>query len=162
VNASLKKSDRGIRMSLDLRELYQEIIIDHNRNPRNHHAIENATTQANGFNPLCGDKLTVYINLVDNLMTDLSFVGCGCAISQASASLMTDALKGKSIAEAHDLFHRFHHMLTMDEEIELGNMDKLTVLAGVKNFPARVKCATLAWHTLEAALKKDRAVVKTE
>ena len=149
-------------MSAELRELYQEIIIDHNRNPRNHHAMDNATTQANGFNPLCGDKLTVYAKLEDGLIIDLSFVGCGCAISQASASLMTDALKGKTIEEAHDLFHRFHHMLTIDEECQLSSMDKLTVLAGVKAFPARVKCATLAWHTLEAALNKDTAIVKTE
>ena len=149
-------------MSMELRELYQEIIIDHNRNPRNHHAMDDATTQANGFNPLCGDKLTVYAKLKDGLIVDLSFVGCGCAISQASASLMTDALKGKTIEVAHDLFHRFHHMLTMDEEGQIGFMDKLTVLAGVKAFPARVKCATLAWHTLEAALNKDTAVVITE
>jgi nitrogen fixation NifU-like protein len=149
-------------MSAELRELYQEIIIDHNRNPRNHHAMDDATTQANGFNPLCGDKLTVYARLIDGLIVDLSFVGCGCAISQASASLMTEAVKGKTIEGAHALFHRFHHMLTMDEETQLSSMDKLTVLAGVKAFPARVKCATLAWHTLEAALNKDTAVVKTE
>ena len=149
-------------MSMDLRELYQEIIIDHNRNPRNHHAMDDANTQANGFNPLCGDKLTVYAKLDQGVIVDLSFVGCGCAISQASASLMTDALKGKTITEAHDLFHRVHQMLTVDEEVSLGNMDKLTVLAGVKAFPARVKCATLAWHTLEAALNKDPSVVKTE
>lgn len=149
-------------MSMELRELYQEIIIDHNRNPRNHHSMDDATTQANGFNPLCGDKLTVYAKLVDGLVIDLSFVGCGCAISQASASLMTDALKGKSINAAHELFHRVHQMLTQDDEQELQAMDKLTVLAGVKAFPARVKCATLAWHTLEAALNKEAAVVKTE
>lgn len=149
-------------MSAELRELYQEIIIDHNRNPRNHHAMDDATTQANGFNPLCGDKLTVYAKLVDNLVDDLSFVGCGCAISQASASLMTDAVKGKSITEAHELFQKFHHMLTLDDESQLMSMDKLAVLAGVKAFPARVKCATLPWHTLEAALNKDVAVVKTE
>lgn len=149
-------------MSMELRELYQEIIIDHNRNPRNHHAMDDATTQANGFNPLCGDKLTVYAKLEQGLVRDLSFVGCGCAISQASASLMTDALKGKTIEEAHALFQRVHHMLTQDDEQELTLVDKLTVLAGVKAFPARVKCATLAWHTLEAALNKDRSVVKTE
>jgi nitrogen fixation protein NifU and related proteins len=149
-------------MSMELRELYQEIIIDHNRNPRNHHAMDDATTQANGFNPLCGDKLTVYAKLDNGLITDLSFVGCGCAISQASASLMTDALKGKTVEEAHDLFHRFHHMLTLDEEGHSSSMDKLAVLAGVKAFPARVKCATLAWHTMEAALNKDSAIVKTE
>ncbi|BCA96680.1 iron-sulfur cluster assembly scaffold protein [Legionella antarctica] len=149
-------------MSAELRELYQEIIIDHNRNPRNHHAMDGATTQANGFNPLCGDKLTVYAKLNEGLIVDLSFVGCGCAISQASASLMTDALNGKTVEQAHELFHRFHHMLTLDEETQLSSMDKLAVLAGVKAFPARVKCATLAWHTLEAALNKDTAVVKTE
>ncbi|HAU1152897.1 TPA: SUF system NifU family Fe-S cluster assembly protein [Legionella pneumophila] len=149
-------------MSMELRELYQEIIIDHNRNPRNHHAMEDATTEAKGFNPLCGDKLTVYLKLQDDLISDLSFVGCGCAISQASASLMTDALKGKSIKEAHELFHRVHRMLTQDEEDYLVSMDKLTVLSGVKAFPARVKCATLAWHTLEAALNKETEVVKTE
>ncbi|HAZ7574339.1 SUF system NifU family Fe-S cluster assembly protein [Legionella sp. PATHC032] len=149
-------------MSMELRELYQEIIIDHNRNPRNHHAMEDATTEAKGFNPLCGDKLTVYLKLEDDLIRDVSFVGCGCAISQASASLMTDALKGKSIKEAHELFHRVHRMLTQEEEDYLISMDKLTVLAGVKAFPARVKCATLAWHTLEAALNKETEVVKTE
>lgn len=149
-------------MSMDLRELYQEIILDHNRNPRNHHAMTDASTQANGFNPLCGDKLTVYAKLNENRVVDLSFIGCGCAISQASASLMTDALKGKTIDEAHQLFQRMHHMLTSDEAIQTELTDKLSVLAGVKAFPARVKCATLAWHTLEAALNKDTAVVKTE
>ncbi|HGF1462369.1 TPA: Fe-S cluster assembly sulfur transfer protein SufU [Legionella pneumophila] len=149
-------------MSMELRELYQEIIIDHNRNSRNHHAMEDATTEAKGFNPLCGDKLTVYLKLQGDLIRDVSFIGCGCAISQASASLMTDALKGKSIKEAHELFHRVHRMLTQEEEDSLVSMDKLTVLAGVKAFPARVKCATLAWHTLEAALNKETEVVKTE
>jgi nitrogen fixation NifU-like protein len=147
---------------MDLRELYQEIIIDHNREPRNHHSMDNATTSANGYNPLCGDKLTVYAKLDQGLIADLSFVGCGCAISQASASLMTEALKGKSVAHAHDLFHRFHKMLTEEDASDLGAMDKLTVLAGVKAFPARVKCATLAWHTMEAALKKEPQVVSTE
>lgn len=150
-------------MSMELRELYQEIIIDHNRNPRNHYVLEDATAQANGFNPLCGDKLTVYAKIEEQMITDLSFVGCGCAISQASASLMTDALKGKSIAQAHALFHTVHQMLTQDDASnELPVVDKLTVLAGVKAFPARVKCATLAWHTLEAALNKDSAIVQTE
>jgi nitrogen fixation NifU-like protein len=147
---------------MELRELYQEIIIDHNRNPRNHHAMDDASTQANGFNPLCGDKLTVYAKLDQGFIADLSFVGCGCAISQASASLMTDALKGKSIEEAHELFHGVHQMLTQDDAPELPSTNKLTVLAGVKAFPARVKCATLAWHTLEAALNKDASIVKTE
>lgn len=149
-------------MNAELRELYQEIIIDHNRNPRHHYAMKDATNQANGFNPLCGDKLTVYIKIEGNLLTELSFLGCGCAISQASASLMTDSLKGKTVKEAHELFHHFHHMLTQNEEGQTRDMDKLTVLAGVKAYPARVKCATLAWHTLEAALNKDSNVVKTE
>ena len=147
---------------MDLRELYQEIIIDHNRNPRNHHEMANATSQARGFNPLCGDKLTVYVQVADNIVQDISFVGCGCAISQASASLMTDAMMGKTVAEAHQLFERFHTMLTSDEETPDFSLDKLTVLAGVRTFPARLKCATLAWHTLEAALKKDAAQVCTE
>lgn len=149
-------------MSMDLRELYQEIIIDHNRDPRNHHAMDDATSQANGFNPLCGDKLTVYAKIKGGQIADLSFVGCGCAISQASASLMTEALQGKTVEEAHQLFHRFHAMLTQDDESNLSTMDKLAVLAGVKAFPARVKCATLAWHTMEAALNKESDTVKTE
>ena len=147
---------------MDLRELYQEIIIDHNRNPRNHRAIECATCEAKGFNPLCGDKLTVYLQIVDGVIQDISFVGCGCAISQASASLMTDALQGKTVIEAHALFERFHHMVTSDDDIPLLDLDKLSVLAGVRTFPARVKCATLAWHTLEAALKKEPVIVTTE
>ncbi len=147
---------------IDLRELYQEIIIDHNNNPRNHREIFSATSQAMGFNPLCGDKLTVYLQIKDNVISDIAFLGCGCAISQASASLMTDALQGKSVTEAHELFLRFHHMLTSDEEKSLVSMDKLAVLAGVRTFPARVKCATLAWHTLDAALKKERTTVTTE
>ncbi|HHF7366878.1 TPA: Fe-S cluster assembly sulfur transfer protein SufU [Legionella bozemanae] len=149
-------------MSAELRELYQEIIIDHNRNPRHHYEMKDATAQANGFNPLCGDKLTVYAKIEGDVIVELSFLGCGCAISQASASLMTDSIKGKTIEEAHEMFHRFHHMLTQNEESQLRYMDKLTVLAGVKAYPARVKCATLAWHTLEAALNKDSNVVKTE
>ena len=147
---------------MDLRELYQEIIIDHNRNPRNHRVIENATSEAKGFNPLCGDKLTVYVQIDHGVIDDISFVGCGCAISQASASLMTDALQGKTVDEAHQLFERFHTMVTSDEEIPQLTLDKLTVLAGVRTFPARVKCATLAWHTLEAALKKQHIMVTTE
>lgn len=149
-------------MSMELRELYQEIIIDHNRNPRNHHAMPEATSQAQGFNPLCGDKLTVYLKTVAGRVEDVSFEGCGCAISQASASLMTEAVKGKTLEEAHQLFHRVHEMLTLDQEEEALSMDKLAVLVGVKAFPMRVKCATLAWHTLESALNKDATVVSTE
>lgn len=146
---------------MDLRELYQETILDHNRNPRNHREIINPTCQARGFNPLCGDKLTVYVNIDNNVIKDLSFLGCGCAISQASSSLMTETLVGKTVGEAHDIFERFHHMLTQDDALN-PSMDKLSVLSGVRVFPARVKCATLAWHTVEAALKKDETMVTTE
>lgn len=147
---------------MDLRELYQEIIMDHNRNPRNHREIAEASAQARGFNPLCGDKLTVYLVLSQGKISDISFVGCGCAISQASASLMTEALLGKTVEEAHALFERFHTMVTTSEEVESGGLDKLSVLAGVRAYPARVKCATLAWHTLESALEKDSKTVSTE
>ncbi|KTC85877.1 MULTISPECIES: Fe-S cluster assembly sulfur transfer protein SufU [Legionella] len=149
-------------MTMELRELYQEIIIDHNRNPRNHHTMMDATAQANGFNPLCGDKLTVYLKVEANKIIEISFLGCGCAISQASASLMTEAICGKTVEEAHELFQRFHTMLTSDDETQVFSLDKLTVLAGVKAYPARVKCATLAWHTLEAALHKEAVIVSTE
>lgn len=147
---------------MDLRELYQEIIIDHNRNPRNFREITHPTVEAKGYNPLCGDQLTVYLTLNAGLVQDISFLGCGCAISQASASLMTDALHGKTIEQAHALFEQFHRMLTSDDDVQALGVDKLTVLAGVRAFPARVKCATLAWHTLEAALKKDNKVISTE
>jgi nitrogen fixation NifU-like protein len=147
---------------MDLRDLYQEIIIDHNKNPRNHRVIDDATSSSQGFNPLCGDKLTVYLAIKNNIIDDISFVGCGCAISQASASLMTEALKHKTVEKAHELFLQFHHMTTKDNEISFEVMDKLTVLAGVREFPARVKCATLAWHTFDCALKKEVAVVSTE
>ncbi len=139
---------------MDLRELYQEIILDHNRDPHNHRVIENPSSQAKGFNPVCGDKLTVYLLINNETIQDVSFLGCGCAISQASASLMTDAIVGKTVNEAHHLFEHFHRMLTCDADSSSLQMDKLAVLAGVRTFPARVKCATLAWHTLEAALKK--------
>lgn len=147
---------------MELRELYQEVIIDHNRNPRNHRVIENATSEALGFNPLCGDKLTVYLDVHHSVIRDISFMGCGCAISQASASLMTEALCGQTIEKAHEMFQNFHQMLTSEDEAPLLEIDKLTVLAGVRLFPVRVKCATLAWHTLEAALKKENVTVTTE
>lgn len=148
---------------LELRELYQEIIIDHNRNPRNHHVMADANYQAQGYNPLCGDKLTVYLHVAEDVIQDISFVGCGCAISQASASLMTEAVKGKTLAQAHALFTQFHQMATSDETaIPAESLDKLVVLAGVRAFPARVKCATLAWHTLETALKRDDTTASTE
>ena len=148
-------------MTMELRELYQEIIMDHNKNPRNHRVMVNPSCEAKGFNPLCGDKLTVYLQLKNNQISDISFIGCGCAISQASASLMTDAVMNKTIPEAHELFYRFHKMVTCDTHQET-QLDKLTVLAGVRLFPARVKCATLAWHTLECALKQEESMVTTE
>ena len=147
---------------MDLRELYQEIIIDHNQHPRNHYAMEHPTAQAQGYNPLCGDKLTVYLDIEQDIIKNISFVGCGCAISQASASLMTESLLAKTTAEAHELFEKFHAMVMSSEEPPSLSLDKLTVLAGVRSFPARVKCATLAWHTLEAALKQQNAPVTTE
>lgn len=147
---------------MDLRELYLEIIIDHNNHPRNHRVIENASRQAVGFNPLCGDKMTVYLQIENDVIKDISFLGCGCAISQASASLMTEALQGKSLTEARDIFEHFHQMVTQDGVVPPLSIDKLTVLAGVRMFPARVKCATLAWHTLDAAIKKEPVTVSTE
>lgn len=148
-------------MSLDLRELYQEIIVDHNKNPRNFLVLENPTQIAQGYNPLCGDKLTVYLIVREGIIDAVSFVGDGCAISKASASLMTEAITGKSVTEAEALFHDFHTMATSDEE-PAPSLKKLAVLAGVRQFPARVKCATLAWHTLDAALKKNPDTVVTE
>ncbi|OGV51421.1 MAG: SUF system NifU family Fe-S cluster assembly protein [Legionellales bacterium RIFCSPHIGHO2_12_FULL_42_9] len=154
-------------MSFDLRELYQEMIIDHNRSPRNFYTMVDATAAANGFNQLCGDKLTVYVKIDLGIVQEVSFVGSGCAISKASASLMTEALQGKTIEEAHNLFKQFHTMLTgsdekSDEHETAISLDKLTALAGVRAYPARVKCATLAWHTFEAALRHDHSPVSTE
>lgn len=149
-------------MTYDLRELYQEVIIDHNNNPRNQYEMPNATSVARGVNPLCGDKVTVYLNLKDNHVETVSFIGSGCAISQASSSLMTEAVLGKSIEEAEALFENFHALLTQDNHPIDQNLKKLAVFSNVKAFPARVKCATLAWHTFEACLHKDNTVVTTE
>ena len=147
---------------MDLRELYQEIIIDHNRNPRNHRVMECPSCLSQGFNPLCGDKLTLYLQLEQDIIRDISFIGKGCAISQASASLMTDALKGKTKQEAQAIFEDFHQMLTLDDHHLLSSAHKLAVFAGVKAYPARVKCATLAWHTFRAALQQEPHMVSTE
>ena len=150
----------------DLRDLYQEVILDHGKKPRNFHAMETANHQADGHNPLCGDKLRVFMQMDGGVVKDISFVGSGCAISTASASMMTQVLKGKTEAEADALFQRFHHLLTEGEEKgapsngpELG---KLEVFAGVREFPIRVKCATLPWHTMRAALKDEQKPVSTE
>jgi len=147
----------------DLRDLYQEVIFDHNRNPRNFRVIEDADRTVEGFNPLCGDRLTLYIKLDGDKIVDASFQGSGCAISTASVSLMTEIIKGKTIDEAEELFEKFHEMTTgKDEDVQLETMGKLAVLAGVREYPARVKCATLAWHTLDAALKNQETSISTE
>ncbi|NMM28778.1 MAG: SUF system NifU family Fe-S cluster assembly protein [Glaciimonas sp.] len=146
----------------DLRELYQEVIFDHYRKPRNCHVLDCANHQADGYNPLCGDQVTVYLKVENGVIEDLSFKGTGCAISTASASLMTEALKGKKIAEVEHLFNDFHQMVTASESVPRPDLGKLEALAGVHEFPARVKCATLAWHTLQAALKNQAIPAKTE
>lgn len=137
-------------MSADLQELYQEVILDHNRRPRNFRAIEEGR-KAEGYNPLCGDRVTVYLRVQNGRIVDASFRGSGCAISKASASLMTDSVKGKTIAEADDLFQRFHRMITRPPHEPVDDLGKLSVFAGVRQFPIRVKCASLPWHTLRAA-----------
>jgi nitrogen fixation NifU-like protein len=145
----------------DLRDLYQEVILDHNRRPRNFGALPDANRQAEGYNPLCGDRIQVFLHLDGDRVSGISFEGTGCAISQASASLMTEALKGKTVAEAHALFTSFHELVTRGSD-DPGRLGKLAVLAGVREFPIRVKCATLAWHTLEAALAHRDQPVSTE
>lgn len=138
----------------DLRDLYQEVIIDHGRRPRNFGAPATAGRLARGHNPLCGDELTVFLNLDGDTISEVRFEGTGCAISVASASLMSENLKGKTLAEFEKIYGNFHHMVTEDEgaEARAADLGKLGVLAGVREFPARVKCATLAWHTLHAAV----------
>jgi nitrogen fixation NifU-like protein len=145
----------------DLRELYQEVIIDHSRHPRNFREMSDANHHADGFNRLCGDKLTLYIKLENNIISDISFKGSGCAISTASASLMTEQLKGKTAEEAEQIFNTFHQLLTTQTSAN-NNLGKLTVLSGVREYPSRVKCATLAWHTLHAALHDEHKPVSTE
>ncbi|MEE9451816.1 MAG: SUF system NifU family Fe-S cluster assembly protein [Gammaproteobacteria bacterium] len=144
-----------------MRELYQEVIIDHNRNPRNFYAMENASSHAEGYNPLCGDKLNLYLKIEHDTIVDASFTGEGCAISTASASIMIESLIGKTVSQAQAVFEQVHTMLTCDhcDESCLG---KLAIFSGVKAYPARVKCATLAWHTLLAAIKNNQDIVTTE
>ncbi len=148
-------------MNDDLIELYQEVIMEHNRNPRNYGVLANANREASGFNPLCGDKIHLKLHIAaDNTITAVMFEGSGCAISIASASLLTEILHRKTVAEAYTLFEQFHELLTgHPSDIPLG---KLAVFAGVNAFPARVKCATLAWHTLKAALLNNNVIVSTE
>ena len=145
----------------DLSDLYQEVILDHNKRPRNFRALETANHSAEGFNPLCGDRLHLYVRVDGDVVTDVGFQGSGCAISKASASLMTDSIKGRPVAEVRALFERFHKMVTTPPEKAVEDMGKLSVLAGVREFPVRVKCASLAWHTLKAALDRE-AIVSTE
>ena len=147
----------------ELSELYQQVILDHNKKPRNFRKIDDANRTAEGFNPLCGDQLTVYLDFENGIVNDVSFEGSGCAISKASASMMTQAIKGKSIDDAEVLFNEFHQMVTgeLDEEATPHHLGRLTIFAGVREFPARVKCASLSWHTLHAALKGEE-VVSTE
>ncbi|MFZ2224443.1 MAG: SUF system NifU family Fe-S cluster assembly protein [Candidatus Deferrimicrobium sp.] len=149
-------------MTVDLRSLYQEIIVDHNRRPRNLREIPEADRTANGDNPLCGDRLTVYVNVRGGVIRDIGFVGNGCAISTASASLMTEALLGKTEQEADALFEKFHDRIAGTGRGADGSLGKLEALAGVRGFPARVKCATLAWHTVRTALKTPGRTASTE
>ena len=148
----------------DLKELYQEIILDHNRNPRNFKKMEDASCSVDGYNPLCGDHYTIYLKLDNGVITEISFQGSGCAISKASASVMSTVLKGKTRAEAEILFESFHHLVRGENENgksaeELG---KLAAFAGVSEFPARVKCAILPWHTMKNAMEEKRETVSTE
>ena len=142
----------------ELTDLYQEVILDHNRRPRNFHALANASHSAEGYNPLCGDRLTLYLSVSEGVITEAAFEGAGCAISKASASMMTETLKGKTLAEADALFQRFHRMVTTPPDQPVEDMGKLSSLAGVREFPIRVKCASLAWHTLKAAMSQTPKV----
>jgi nitrogen fixation protein NifU and related proteins len=151
----------------DIRELYQSVILDHNKRPRNFRKVEGANRRAEGYNPLCGDKVAVQLRIEDGVVRDVGFEGSGCAISTASASMMTESVKGRSLADAEQLFQRFHDLLTgetrgepsADEQAALG---KLTVFSGVREYPARVKCATLVWHALHSALEGRADPVSTE
>ena len=142
----------------DLSDLYQEVILDHNRSPRNFRRIAGASHHAEGFNPLCGDRVTVFVQIEGDRIADVTFEGSGCAISKASASLMTDALKGSTVADARRLFERFHRMVTTPSDQAVEELGKLSALAGVREFPVRVKCASLAWHTLKAAIDREEKV----
>ena len=142
-------------------DLYQEIILDHSKRPRNCHPMDGANRKAEGYNPLCGDKLKLFLKMDGDIVADASFEGSGCAISTASASLMTESLKGKTRQEALDLLEKFHDLLTTDSPVQQ-ELGKLVVFCGVRDYPARVKCATLAWHTLKSALSGTEEVASTE
>ena len=145
-----------------LRDLYQEVILEHSKVPRNFREMSEADHKAEGFNPLCGDRFTVYLHMDADAIRDISFQGSGCAISKASASMMTQMLKGKTRAQAEKLFETFHTLVTGHGHGSDGELGKLAVFSGVSEFPARVKCATLAWHTLQAALEGQQDAVSTE
>ncbi|MFZ0664082.1 MAG: SUF system NifU family Fe-S cluster assembly protein [Acidobacteriaceae bacterium] len=145
----------------ELRDLYQEVILEHSKSPRNFRVMEDANHKAEGYNPLCGDHYTVFVEVAEGSIRDISFQGSGCAISKASASMMSQVLKGKTTAQAEAMFSRFHRIMTGDEGGDASELGKLEVFAGVANFPTRIKCATLAWHTLQAALRGEQ-VASTE
>jgi nitrogen fixation protein NifU and related proteins len=147
---------------MDLKELYRDVILDHNRRPRNFGRIAPYDTHADGHNPLCGDRLTVWLRLKDDRIEDIRFEGKGCAISTASASLMTEAVKGKDRASVRSLYDRIHSLLTQQDAVPDASLGKLAALSGVREFPARVKCASLCWHTLNAALERSAVPVSTE
>jgi nitrogen fixation protein NifU and related proteins len=146
----------------ELTDLYQEVILDHNKKPRNFQKLADANRTAEGFNPLCGDQIQLYVKVEDGVIRDIGFQGSGCAISKASASLMTSLVKGKTSDEADALFERFHRLVTTEHAADAAELGKLSVFSGVREFPARVKCASLAWHTLRAALEKKADPVTTE
>ena len=147
----------------DLRELYQQVILDHNKNPRNFHEMEAATRKVEGYNPLCGDHYTIFVQLDGDEIKDVSFTGSGCAISKASASVMSSTVKGKKAAEAQQLFDTFHKLVTGDmSDLSAADLGRLAAFSGVSEFPARVKCAILAWHTLRSALDGADERVSTE
>lgn len=147
----------------ELRELYQQVILDHNKNPKNFGKIEAANRTAEGYNPLCGDRIDLFLHVEDDVIKDISFQGNGCAISKSSASVMTTVLKGKPVAEAERLFRKFQKLITGEAEaIDVDELGKLAIFAGVREFPLRVKCAGLAWHTMVAALKNESMPVSTE
>jgi nitrogen fixation protein NifU and related proteins len=147
----------------DLRDLYQDVILEHSKAPRNYKQLPEANHKAEGFNPLCGDRFTVYVTMDGDAIRDISFQGSGCAISKASASMMTQSVKGKTAAEAEKIFERFHRLVTGNaEETNENELGKLAVFSGVSEFPVRVKCATLAWHTLQAAIEGKQESVSTE
>jgi nitrogen fixation NifU-like protein len=147
---------------MDLKELYRDVILDHNKRPRNFGKLEAADAYADGHNPLCGDRLTVFLKMDGNRVEDIRFEGKGCAISTASASMMTEAIKGKDKADIGELFGKIHSLLTQQDAVADSDLGKLAALSGVREYPARVKCASLCWHTLNAALDKGAATVSTE